>query len=105
MNRKDRPVEKAEDQLADFTRDKRVLVLSVLALMIGALSAVVAYALVWLIGVITNLAFYQEFSAAFRSPSEHRLGTLVIIVPIIGGLIIGLTARYGSEKIRGHGIP
>src|SRR5213594_4194703 len=28
-----------------------------------------------------------------------------MVVPIIGGLIIGLMARYGSERIRGHGIP
>src|SRR3954469_7816889 len=98
-------VERVKDRLADFTRDKRVVVLSSMALVIGALSAVVADALVWLIAVITNLAFYQKFSSVFESPEHHRLGSLVIIVPVIGGLIIGLTARYGSEKIRGHGIP
>jgi H+/Cl- antiporter ClcA len=74
-------------------------------LFIGALSAVVAYVLVWLIAVITNLAFYQRFSSVFQSPDHHRLGYLVILVPVIGGLIIGFMARYGSEKIRGHGIP
>jgi len=55
-----------EDRLADFTRDKRVLVLSWMALIIGAFSAVVAYMLVWLIAVITNLAFYQTFSSVFN---------------------------------------
>ncbi len=97
--------ERVEDRLADFTRDKRVIVLSWMALFIGVLSAVVAYVLVWLIAVITNLAFYQRFSSVFQSPDHHHLGYLVIIVPVIGGVIIGFMARYGSEKIRGHGIP
>ena len=97
--------ERVEDRLADFTRDKRVLILSLMALVIGALSAVVAKALVWLIAVITNLVFYQRFSADFLSPSEHHLGMLVILAPVVGGLVIGLMAHYGSEKIRGHGIP
>ena len=94
-----------EDRLADFTRDKRVIILSGMALVIGAMSALVADALVWLIAVITNLAFYQRFSAVFQSPDHHRLGYLVLLVPVVGGLIIGFMARYGSEKIRGHGIP
>ena len=97
--------ERVEDRLADFTRDKRVIVLSCMALFIGVFSAVVAYVLVWLIAVITNFAFYQRFSSTFQSPDHHRLGYLVILVPVIGGLIIGFMARYGSEKIRGHGIP
>jgi chloride channel protein, CIC family len=98
-------VEHGEDRLADFTRDRRLLILSTLAVGIGAISAFTAYALVWLIGVITNLAFYQRFSPACTSPAGHHLGPLVILVPTIGGLIIGLMARFGSEKIRGHGIP
>lgn len=97
--------ERVEDRLADFTRDKRVLVLSLMALIVGAVSAVVAYVLVWLIAVITNISFYQRFSSVFQSPDKNHLGYLVILVPVIGGLVIGLTARYGSEKIRGHGIP
>jgi chloride channel protein, CIC family len=96
---------RVEDRLADFTRDRRIILLSVMAVMIGATSALVADALVWLISVITNLAFYQKFSSVFQSPEHHRLGYIVIIIPVIGGLIIGLMARYGSEKIRGHGIP
>jgi H+/Cl- antiporter ClcA/CBS domain-containing protein len=96
---------RVEDRLADFTRDKRLIVLSLMAVVIGAVSALVAEALVWLIAVITNLAFYQKFSSVFQSPEHHRLGYLVIVVPVTGGLIIGLMARYGSEKIRGHGIP
>ena len=98
-------LERIDDRLADFTRDKRVLILSLMALLIGAMSAAVAYVLVWLIAIITNVAFYQTLSSVFRSPDHHRLGYLVILVPVIGGLIIGFMARYGSDKIRGHGIP
>ncbi|HEY6660862.1 MAG TPA: hypothetical protein VI031_06960, partial [Pyrinomonadaceae bacterium] len=94
-----------EDRLADFTRDRRILLLSLMAVAVGASSAVVAKALVWLIAVITNLTFYQRFSSDFISPTNHHLGPFVVFAPVIGGLIIGLMARYGSEKIRGHGIP
>jgi len=98
-------VERAEDRLADFTRDKRVLILSLMAVVIGAFSAVVAKILAWLIAVITNLVFFQRFSSDFVSLTTHHLGPFVILAPVIGGLVIGLMARYGSEKIRGHGIP
>jgi H+/Cl- antiporter ClcA len=97
--------EPIEDRLADFTRDKRILLLSLMAVVVGVFSALVAKALVWLIAVFTNLTFYQRFSSDFVSPTNHHLGPLVIFAPVIGGLIIGLMARYGSEKIRGHGIP
>jgi H+/Cl- antiporter ClcA len=97
--------ERAEDRLADFTRDRRILLLSGMAVIIGCVSAFVAYALVWLISVITSLAFYQRFSAQVLSPDRNTLGIFVVVVPVVGGLVIGLMARYGSEKIRGHGIP
>jgi chloride channel protein, CIC family len=97
--------ERVEDTLADFTRDRRILLLSLMAVVIGATSAFVAKALVWLIAVFTNLTFYQRLSSDFVSPSHNRLGLWVILVPVVGGLVIGLTARFGSEKIRGHGIP
>lgn len=98
-------VERVEDRLADFTRDKRILILSLMAIVIGVLSAVVAKLLVWLIAIITNLVFFQKLSADFVSTTNHHLGAWVILAPVAGGLIIGLMARYGSEKIRGHGIP
>jgi len=94
-----------EDAMADFSTNRRVLLLSAMALVIGAISSVVAFALIWLIAVITNLAFYQRFSAAATTPQGHHLGYWVVLVPVAGALIIGLMARYGSEKIRGHGIP
>lgn len=94
-----------QDRLADFSTDRRVLVLSGLAVGIGVAAALVAYALVWLIAVITNLAYYQRFSSHFVSPAGNHLGGWAVLVPMVGGLMIGLMARYGSEKIRGHGIP
>lgn len=93
------------DSEADFTADRRMLLLSAMALVIGAAAAAVALALVRLIALVTNLAFYQRLSTVFRSPEGHHLGPLVILVPVVGGLIVGMTARWGSEKIRGHGIP
>jgi H+/Cl- antiporter ClcA/predicted transcriptional regulator len=99
------PSQPAKDKLADFSTDGRVLLLSVMALAVGAIGACVAYALLWLIAVITNLAFYHRFSALAAVPQGHHLGNWVIGVPVIGALFIGLMARFGSEKIRGHGIP
>ena len=98
-------IEIVEDRLADFTRDKRVLTLSAMAFIIGVASAVIAWVLVWLIAVITNVSFYGHWSSVFQSPDHHHLGYWMILVPIVGGLIIGFMAFYGSEKIRGHGIP
>jgi H+/Cl- antiporter ClcA/CBS domain-containing protein len=93
------------DLLSDFRTDKRVLLLSALAVPIGAIGAVVAKALIWLIALITNLAFFHRVSVAATTPQASHLGYWVVAVPVIGALIIGLMARYGSEKIRGHGIP
>jgi H+/Cl- antiporter ClcA len=93
------------DRLADFSTDRRVLLLAAMAALIGMLAAVVAWALVWLIAVLTNLAYYQRFSSHFASPAANTLGFWAALIPAVGGLVIGLMARYGSEKIRGHGIP
>lgn len=94
-----------DNDLADFSTDRRVLLLSLMALIVGVISSFVAYALLWLINVITNLAFYHRFSSLEAVPQGHALGYWVILVPVVGALIIGLMARFGSEKIRGHGIP
>ena len=95
----------AADELADFSTNRRVLLLSAMAVGIGGIGSLVAYALIWLIAAITNFAFYHRFSAAPAVPQGHHLGLWVVLVPVAGGLIIGLLARFGSEKIRGHGIP
>jgi chloride channel protein, CIC family len=76
-----------------------------LAVPIGLISALVAKALLWLVALITNLAFFLRFSARPALPQDHHLGYWVVLVPVVGALVIGLMARYGSEKIRGHGIP
>src|SRR6187401_3104706 len=75
------------------------------AIGIGVVSAYVALGLLTLIGFFTNLFFFQRFSTALVTPEAHTLGPWVILVPVIGALIIGVMARYGSERIRGHGIP
>jgi H+/Cl- antiporter ClcA/CBS domain-containing protein len=93
------------DRLADFRTDKRVVLLAALAVPIGVMSALVAKALLWLIAVITNLAFFLRFSSRAALPQDSSLGFWVILVPVVGALLIGIMARYGSEKIRGHGIP
>src|SRR5947207_7526167 len=98
-------LKKHSNELGDFTTTPRLLTVSLLALGIGALSAFVALGLLKLIGFFTNLFFYQRWSTETVSPIGHHLGWLVVLVPVIGGLIIGLMARYGSERIRGHGIP
>ena len=97
--------ESALHALGDFTADARLLLLSSVALLIGIISAYVAVALLSLINFFTNLFFFQRFSIAAASPATHMLGGFVVVIPIVGGLIIGLMARYGSERIRGHGIP
>jgi H+/Cl- antiporter ClcA len=95
----------AEDRLADFTTRPRVVLLTVMALAIGVVSAIIALALVRLIGLITHLAYYHDFGTSLIAPGENRLGAWGLFVPVIGGLAIGLMARYGTERIRGHGIP
>jgi CIC family chloride channel protein len=94
-----------EDRHRDFSTDKRLLILTPMAAMIGVISALVAYVLVWLIGTITNLVYYHRLSPRLVSPADNQLGLWAVVVPMAGGLVIGLMARYGSEKIRGHGIP
>ena len=89
----------------DFALNARLLRITALAIVIGAISTVAARVLLDLIHFFTNLFFFQTFSLADRSPAEHTLGAWVIVVPVVGGLIVGLVARYGSDKIRGHGIP
>ena len=89
----------------DFTADPRMIWISTIALGVGVICAFVALVLMWAIGFFTNLFFYQQFSLTFRSPADNQLGILAVFVPVVGGLIIGLMARFGSDRIRGHGIP
>jgi H+/Cl- antiporter ClcA len=92
-------------ELGDFTASPRILLLAGLALVIGLVSTCVAWALLKLIGLFTNLFYFGRVSGAMVSPAGNHLGWLAVLVPVAGGLLIGLMARYGSERIRGHGIP
>lgn len=89
----------------DFATDPRFLRITAIAIFVGGLSTVTACLLLHLINLFTNLFFFQTLSDSLRLPAHNTLGPWVIIVPVIGGGIIGLIARFGSEQIRGHGIP
>jgi len=93
------------EELGDFSTTLRVLPISALAVGIGALCAFVALALLRLIGLFTNLFYFGRWNTAMVSPAGNHLGGYSVLVPIAGALIIGVMARYGSERIRGHGIP
>ena len=82
-----------------------MLLLVALAIPVGIVSALVAKALLWLIAMITNLVFFQRFGPLLPPLENHHLGPWIVAAPVAGALLIGLMARYGSEKIRGHGIP
>ena len=94
-----------DDRLGDYTADARLITLSVMAALVGVISAFVALALVRLIGLFTNLAYFHRFATSLVSPAASGPGLWSLPIPVVGGLIVGLLARYGSEKIRGHGIP
>ena len=83
----------------------RIGYISLLAALIGIAAGVIAYVLYDLIGLFTNLSYYHAWSFHFRSPENTHLGYWIILIPVIGGLIVGVMAKYGSEKIKGHGIP
>lgn len=100
-----RPQQAPERTLGDFTATPALLALVPLALAIGAFAAAVSLALLDMIGLFTNLFYYQRFSVHLVSPQANTLGAIAIAIPVGGGLIVGLMARFGSEQIRGHGIP
>ena len=79
--------------------------MSLLAAMVGILAGIIAYLLYDLIALFTNLAYYHQWSFHFRSPGNTTLGPWIIVTPVIGGIIVGFLAKYGSTKIKGHGIP
>jgi CIC family chloride channel protein len=93
------------DELGDFTTTWRVVPISLLAMVIGVVCAFVALALLRLIGLFTNLFYFGRWNTTMVSPAGSHLGVFSVFVPIAGALIIGIMARYGSERIRGHGIP
>ncbi|HEU4883951.1 MAG TPA: chloride channel protein [Longimicrobium sp.] len=85
--------------------DWRVVWLCGVSVAVAVAAGFVAELLARLIGLITNLAFYGRVDTAFTSPAGNHLGAGVIAVPVVGALVVGVMARYGSAAIRGHGIP
>ena len=76
--------------LGDFTTNRRLLVLTPMAVVVGVIATFVAVILVWLIGTITNLAYYQRFSSTLVSPDANHLGPIAVLIPVVGGLIVAV---------------
>jgi CIC family chloride channel protein len=95
----------AERALGDFTMSLDTVRLLPLALVAGVVATAIAVILLDLIGLVTNVFYEGRFDIAFVPPDPSHLGLVSVIVPVIGGLLIGIMARFGSERIRGHGIP
>ncbi len=91
--------------LGDFTVGWRTVVLLPLAVAVGAAAAAAALGLLDLIGLVTHLAYFGNVGVSLVDPGSNRLGAWAVLIPVVGGLIVGLMARFGSEQIRGHGIP
>ncbi len=101
-----RPTPTGPKALGDFTVTPRVLLITALAAPVGALAAAAAWALLRLIALVTNLVFYGELATDLRAPGAvAHPWWLILGAPVVGGLVVGVMARYGSEKIRGHGMP
>ena len=96
---------KARGHLRDFSAGPRMILLSVLGVVLGVVGAALAWMLLHLIYAATNLFYFQRLSWNFVSPAQNNLHWLAVLVPVAGGLIIGVMARFGSDKIRGHGMP
>ena len=91
--------------LGDFTADRRLLMLAAMALVVGSGGAGAAWLLIRLITLATNLVWFGRFDVVSRSLEHLTPSPWMVAAPVLGGLVIGLMARFGSEKIRGHGIP
>ena len=91
--------------LRDFTVDNRVWLLAGVSIAIGILGTLLAVILLRFIAFFTNLFYFHRFSIAAVSPAASPLGLWMVLVPVAGGVLVGLMARFGSDKIRGHGIP
>ena len=85
--------------------DRRVVILSLMSVGVGIVASLSAVVLLKLIAFVTNFAFFHRWSLEDAVPAQNALGIWVIFVPVVGGLVVGFMARYGSKAIRGHGIP
>ena len=93
------------ERLGDFTTRPRVLLIAAIAILVGSAGVLCGVILLNLIYLITNLAYFGRFTLRVLYVGHSPLGPVAVIVPVIGSLIVGLMARYGTDKIRGHGIP
>ncbi|MCU4183128.1 chloride channel protein [Acidiferrimicrobium sp. IK] len=105
VEREEDPADEAATALGDFTVKWRTVALLPLAVVVGAIAACVALGLLDLIGLFTHLAYYGTLGDSLVAPSVHRWGAWSVLIPVVGGLLVGVMARFGSEQIRGHGIP
>src|SRR5690606_23650545 len=101
----DDPITPSSVKQEGTRRVRRTLYISSLALVNAILVGFIAKALLYLINFFTSLFFYGQFSIHESSPAGNDLGYWVIAIPVAGGVIVGIMARYGSKAIRGHGIP
>ena len=95
----------AQETLGDYSADSRMLLLAGLAAIVGAAGAGFAWMLLKLIYIVTNLFYFHRFATNFVDPGTNTLGWKAVFVPVMGGLIVGAIAKFGSAKIRGHGMP
>ena len=96
----------SENMQAGANNNKqRLFYISLLAVGIAIIISFIAKVLIHLISLITNISFFGRVSMEDVTPAANSMGLWVIIVPVIGGVIVGLMALYGSKAIRGHGIP
>lgn len=100
-----KPAMPARRTLSDFTVDRRIGLLIGMAFVVGSVAVGAAWVLLALIGLVTNLAWFGKVDTALTSLAQATRGPWMVTIPVVGAVIVGLMARYGSEKIRGHGIP
>ncbi len=91
--------------LRDYSADSRILYVSVLAAALGAVSAVAAWVLLEMIALFTNLFYFERWSFVEVDPWQGHAGWWRVLLPVVGGLLVGMIARFGSKKVRGHGMP
>lgn len=96
---------KDDKKKQNFFQKKRLIQISIFSVIVAAVISILAKMLIYLIDLVNNISFYGKIDLGFLSPANNQLGLWVILVPVIGGLLVGIMALYGSKAIRGHGIP
>jgi chloride channel protein, CIC family len=85
--------------------EPEVVKICVYAVLVGFVSGLVAQALLELIYLFTNIFYYHRFSFAITNPANHHLGAWAILIPPIGGLLVGVMIYFWEPTLKGHGIP